>query len=115
MALEQTLPTIAVFIAAALLWSGSGILKSLGRHIKFVRANGSAVPDPNWRGIDKEAIKSDVILGLALGIIGFFFNSINPQVSIDFSSIPTFVAGLVPTYGLIALVDNTIVEPFLSK
>ena len=114
MVVEQ-LPTIAVFVAAALLWSTSGIIKNFVRHVKFVRANGSAVPDPNWNGIDKGAIKSDVILGSGLGILAFFANAYNGQISIDFSSVPTFIAGLLPAYGFVALVDNTIVEPFLSN
>lgn len=109
-----TLPVIGVFVGAGLLWAGSGILKNIIKHLKFKRSN-PATTDPNWTGVQTEAVKSDVILGTGLGLLAFFVNAYNGNVTIDFTTIQALMAGLVTAYGAVALVDNTIVEPFLSS
>src|SRR5437899_2336924 len=99
--LISTIPVVLAFILAGLLWSGSGIVQGYRKHVAFVSKNPVGTKDPNWSGVDKQAIKDDVLVGTGLGIAAFFENAYNGQVTVDVSTLNAFTALVVGAFGVV--------------
>ena len=113
--LISTIPVVLAFVLAGLLWSGSGIVQGYRKHVAFVAANPKGTVDPNWSGIDRQAVKDDVILGTGLGLVAFFVNAYNGSVTVDISTLKAFTTVVVGAFGVVALVDKWVIAGIFGK
>lgn len=111
---------LAVFIGAGVLWSFSGLISNLRSHMNFLKETAQTQQkDSNgkwldgWNGFDRTAMKDDVFIALILGTVAFVINGANTIP--DITTVQSFLAAIVASYGLIGLTDKLGVSGILNR
>ncbi len=114
MPIEQQIPVVLAFVIGGLIWSTGGYFSNWRNHLSFVKQNPAGTVDPNWKGFEIPKLKDDVILGLILGIAGFFVSAYQ-GATISITDLHSFGSAIVVAFGIIGITDKYVVSGIFNK
>ncbi len=95
---------IPAFILAGLIWNNLGYFSDWRKN----------KDDPAWKGFESKKLRDDLILGVILGVVAYFYGIYQGE-SFNIDSLQAFIVIVVGAFGPVAAVDKLIVGGILKK